>query len=155
MLMSRASIHAFVLGAALVLAAPACDDSDSSTSDASTSAADGSVVGVDAGPDASSTDANPADAAEDQSASIEASADTSAGDAAPDGPICCPMDNSLSCDCHGLGGSPVNGVCPRVCDAPPGGTMTIDQNGCPVLTPPPGSCLPRPPDGGAQASDVP
>jgi hypothetical protein len=73
--------------------------------------------------------------------------------AQPDGGVdaaaCCAIETP-SCNCFGLGGARVGGVCPRICDAAPvNWIMSSDASGCPILVQNPvagGSCLSPPPD---------
>jgi hypothetical protein len=70
-------------------------------------------------------------------------------DGGPDASACCAIETP-SCDCFGLGGARVGGVCPRICDAAPvNWVMSSDASGCPILVQNPvvgGSCLSGPPD---------
>jgi hypothetical protein len=128
-------------------AAAAPDDSNGAVD----TAADDQITDRDsAAPDAN-TAADSADdqitdrdsAAPDANAAADSAADQIADrDSAP-APVCCPIDERLTCDCRQTGGTrPWSGVCPAVCDAVPIVVKRfVDENGCPEIELSKMSCL--------------
>jgi hypothetical protein len=109
-----------------LLALVACEDSENDP---------------DGGRDGGNRDAtvDMADDAGSDGGNRDATVDT--GDAVPS--LCCPIDETPTCDCRKTGGSrQANGMCPAVCDAVPIVEMRfVDENGCPAIRLSERSCL--------------